>query len=101
MNFVKELKVLLLSVSQQFHPLPSVEANTELAEQLKKLYISKDVKHEPHVSHISHKKISLKNTIKEFRDGLSSPKKSLETREVPLPVLSPIPFIKCRNLGMG
>ena len=45
--------MLLLSVSQQFHPLPSVEADQELADQLRKLYISKEAKHGPRVSCIS------------------------------------------------
>ena len=42
--------MLLLLVSQQFHPLPSVEEDQKLTDQLRRLYISKETKHEPSVS---------------------------------------------------
>lgn len=45
---MKELKVLLLSVSQQFHPLPAVEGN--LADLLSRTYIPRDLEEGPNVS---------------------------------------------------
>ena len=42
--------MLLLLVSQQFHPLSSVEEDQKLADQLRRLYISKETKHERSVS---------------------------------------------------